>query len=358
MWAASFSSAAAAIELLDRCACGSNALAALPCSCSPAPAAAGLSESAGSSPSLSNRHRIRGKISLGFEGGNTSCSQAHRNPVQPLGAGPITAHSLTIATTQVTIPVSWYRRTNNLAAELPMQKAHPCGKRAAVAVTSEGRAQSATLVCCPTCHVRASTPGRLIALHAVTTACRRADLFDWQKVKAVAGACVVARRHPNVTSPSQYHAQPRIEKQHALAQLTWLVELTCVERINKPWLPRSTWHILLGEANTHDCPHWACRVPSAFETLGWDHSSCTAWLDCSSGLEPRRRGGCKPLEIRWRMTKHGVTERARSPVQSNRSAAKHAWDVGVSLCGWILHCCRSLSRPTGTGTIFANGRGS
>lgn len=28
------------------------------------------------------------------------------------------------------------------------------------------------------------------------------------------------------------------------------------------------------------------------------------------------------------MTKHGVTERARSPVQSNGSAAKHAWDVG------------------------------
>jgi len=56
----------------------------------PAPAAAGLSESAGTSPSLSNRHRIRGKISLGFEGGNTSCSQAHQNPrltVQPLGAG-------------------------------------------------------------------------------------------------------------------------------------------------------------------------------------------------------------------------------------------------------------------------------
>ena len=43
--------------------------------------------------------------------------------------------------------------------------------------------------------------------------------------------------------------------------------------------------------------------------------------------------------------------RARSPVQSNRSAAKHAWDVGVSLCGWILHCCRSLSRPISTGTI-------
>lgn len=77
------------------------------------------------------------------------------------------------------------------------------------------------------------------------------------------------------------------------------------------------------------------------EWPGMRSPACTAWLDCrlacSSGLgeeDANCQGGLEDS-----VTEHGVTERGRpvqprsepdrSPVQSNRSAAKHAWDVGV-----------------------------